>query len=43
MHAKNFKNIKEIALAKSEIIHNTKSNGFIILMLMIIFLIYITK
>ena len=30
-HAKNFKNIKEIALAKSEIIHNTKSNGFVIL------------
>ena len=30
-HAKNFKNIKQIALAKSEIIHNTKTNGFIIL------------
>jgi murE/murF fusion protein len=30
-HAKNFKNIKLIALAKSEIIHNTKSNGFIVL------------
>jgi len=30
-HAKNFKNIKAIALAKSEIIHNTKSNGFVIL------------
>ncbi len=30
-HAKNFKNIKQIALAKSEIIHNIKSNGFIIL------------
>ena len=30
-HAKNFKNIKEIALAKSEIIQNTKTNGYIIL------------
>ena len=30
-HAKNFKNIKDIALAKSEIIHNTKSNGFVVL------------
>ena len=30
-HAKNFKNIKEIALAKSEIINNTKNNGFLIL------------
>ena len=30
-HAKNFKNIKQIALAKSEIINNTKINGFIIL------------
>ena len=30
-HIKNFKNIKQIALAKSEIIHNTKSNGHIIL------------
>ncbi len=30
-HAKNFKNIKEIALAKSEIIHNTQSNGYVIL------------
>jgi murE/murF fusion protein len=30
-HAKNFKNIKQIALAKSEIINNTKVNGFIIL------------
>ena len=30
-HAKNFRNIKAIALAKSEIIHNTKSNGFVIL------------
>ena len=30
-HAKNFKNIKQIALAKSEIINNIKSNGFIIL------------
>ena len=27
-HAKNFKNIKQIALAKSEIINNTKINGF---------------
>ena len=30
-HAQNFKNIKQIALAKSEIIHNTKPNGYIIL------------
>ncbi len=30
-HAKNFKNIKDIALAKSEIILNTKPNGFVIL------------
>ena len=30
-HAKNFKNIKDIALAKSEIISNTKPNGFLIL------------
>ena len=30
-HAKNFKNLKHIALAKSEIINNTKDNGFIIL------------
>ncbi len=30
-HVKNFKNIKEIALAKSEIINNIKSNGSIIL------------
>ena len=30
-HAKNFKDIKHIALAKSEIINNTKNNGFIIL------------
>jgi MurE/MurF fusion protein len=30
-HAKNFKNIKQIALAKSEIISNIKSNGFVIL------------
>ena len=30
-HAKNFKNIKQIALAKSEIIKNTKSNGFVVL------------
>ena len=30
-HAKNFKNLKQIALAKAEIIHNTKNNGFIIL------------
>jgi MurE/MurF fusion protein len=30
-HAKNFKNLKQIALAKSEIINNTKKNGFIIL------------
>ena len=30
-HAKNFKNIKEIALAKSEIIKNTKPNGYVVL------------
>ena len=30
-HAKNFKNLKQIALAKSEIIYNTKVNGFIVL------------
>jgi murE/murF fusion protein len=30
-HGKNFKNLKQIALAKSEIINNTKNNGFIVL------------
>ena len=30
-HAKNFNNIRQIALAKSEIIKNTKANGFIVL------------
>ena len=30
-HAKNFKNIKEIAIAKSEIIQNTKKGGFVVL------------
>ncbi|MDC3207716.1 UDP-N-acetylmuramoyl-L-alanyl-D-glutamate--2,6-diaminopimelate ligase [Candidatus Pelagibacter sp.] len=30
-HAKNFKNINQIALAKSEIIYNTKKNGHIVL------------
>ncbi|MDC0984170.1 UDP-N-acetylmuramoyl-L-alanyl-D-glutamate--2,6-diaminopimelate ligase [Candidatus Pelagibacter sp.] len=30
-HAKNFDNIKQIALAKSEIINNIKINGFIVL------------
>ena len=30
-HIKNFQNIKQIALAKSEIINNTKDNGFVIL------------
>ena len=30
-HAKNFKNLKQIALAKSEIINNTKDNGLIVL------------
>ncbi len=30
-HAKNFKNIKQIALAKSEIINNIKTGGFIVL------------
>jgi len=30
-HAKNFKSLKQIALAKSEIIQNTKDSGFIVL------------
>ena len=30
-HAKNFNNIKQIALAKSEIINNTKINGAVVL------------
>ena len=30
-HAKNFKNIKHIALAKSEIINNTNPDGFVVL------------
>ncbi len=30
-HAKNFKNIKQIALAKSEIINNIRPNGFLVL------------
>jgi MurE/MurF fusion protein len=30
-HVKNFKNLKQIALAKSEIINNTKVNGFVVL------------
>ena len=30
-HVKNFKNIKQIALAKSEIINNIRPNGFVIL------------
>ena len=30
-HAKNFKNIKQIALAKSEIINNIKPNGYVVL------------
>ena len=30
-HAKNFNNINQIALAKSEIIHNTKPNGHVVL------------
>ena len=30
-HIKNFENIKQIALAKSEIIYNTRSNGHVIL------------
>jgi len=30
-HAKNFKNIKQIAMAKSEIIQNTKLGGFVVL------------
>ncbi len=30
-HAKNFKNIKQIALAKSEIIKNIRPNGFVVL------------
>ena len=30
-HAKNFSNLKQIALAKSEIINNTKEHGFVVL------------
>ena len=30
-HAKNFKSINHIALAKSEIINNTRTNGFVVL------------
>ena len=30
-HAKNFKNIKQIAMAKSEIINNINQNGFVVL------------
>ena len=30
-HIKNFKSIKHIALAKAEIIKNTRSNGFVVL------------
>ena len=30
-HAKNFRNINQIALAKAEIIHNTKSKGYVVL------------
>ena len=30
-HAKNFRNIKQIALAKAEIIHNIKENGYLVL------------
>ncbi len=30
-HAKNFKNIRQIALAKSEIINNTKDNGYVVI------------
>ena len=30
-HVKNFKNIKQIALAKSEIIYNTRPDGFVVL------------
>ncbi|MDC3173776.1 UDP-N-acetylmuramoyl-L-alanyl-D-glutamate--2,6-diaminopimelate ligase [Candidatus Pelagibacter sp.] len=30
-HAKNFKNIKQIAFAKSEIINNVKPNGYVVL------------
>jgi MurE/MurF fusion protein len=30
-HAKNFRNIKQIALAKSEIINNIRPNGFVVL------------
>ena len=40
-HAKNFKNLRQIALAKSEIINNTKVMGLLFLILMIIFLRYI--
>ena len=30
-HVKNFKSIRQIAMAKAEIINNTKDNGYIIL------------
>ncbi len=30
-HAKNFKSLKQIALAKAEIINNTRTNGFVVL------------
>ena len=30
-HAKNFKDIKQIALAKSEIIYNTRPRGYVVL------------
>ena len=30
-HAKNFESIKQIAIAKSEIIQNTKQGGFVVL------------
>ena len=30
-HAKNFKNVRQIALAKAEIIDNTKDNGYVVL------------
>ena len=40
-HIKNFRNLKQIALAKSEIINNTKDNGFIVLNADDNFLVYI--
>ena len=42
-HAQNFKNIRQIALAKAEIIHNTKNDGYVVLNADDTFLVYISK